>query len=149
MDLSVPIQCRMFWKNRNQWPMQHLQHSLWDHSATTSSPGDESGRRRAPWQIFCEKKNTGARPMRPGDQLITGPKYHISYITPSSSSPEEPARQRANQASAWLLLLLQPLPSKCPASLTTLCLPMRNNPAEYMFLKGKTQKTDSNDLLSN
>lgn len=86
--------------------------------------------------------------MKPGDQLIMGPKDHISYITPGFPSPQDPAPGRAKQASAWLLLL-EPLPSKCLASLTRLCLPMRNNPAEYMFLKGKTQETDSNDLLSN
>lgn len=58
------------------------------------------------------------------------------------------ALQNAGWVFAGLHFLL-PLLSKCLASFRRLCLPMRNNPDEYMFLKGKSQETDSNDLLSN
>lgn len=147
MDLSVFIQCRMFWENRDQRPCSPYGTAC----RTTGFPPAALGMSLAGGEHHGKpsvRNKNQSKTCETRDQLIMGPKDHISYTTPGSSSPKEPAPWRAKQASAWLPLL-QPLPSKCLASLTMLCLPMRNNPAEYMFLKGKMQETDSNDLLSN
>lgn len=130
-------QCPSNAQKQNQWPVQ-------PQGVTSSSPGVSLVGGEHPGKS-CVREKHGSTTCETRGSADYGAK-----------GPHQPPHSRFFQSlihgehtSICLAAAPPASPLPCLPPLTRLCLPMRNNPAEYMLWKGKMQETDSNDLLSN